>query len=366
MSQKSEPRRKYPRHKAPKGLFVGWKAAGQRTVSRAETIGLGGLFLHTPHPPSEGSIIELLFDLKAGEVRARAVVRHSSPGKGMGVQFTQMQAADRARLNQFLSRYTAAQSPLDTDAIRTAAASATSAGKDSSAKNPPEAIAFERDFNNHLELARKGTYYQLFSVAPDAPVKEIRQKFYALARKFHPDYHMDNTQWMVPLKELMGVATSAYKLLIDAEQRARYDARLAASGAYNLQRSKSASQETIEQCLARANECLRANNFTGSIVWLRKCTELSPEEARYHALLARSLSEVPAYRNDAIGEFERAIELDPWNPVPYIQFAELYESMQLASRARPLYMKVLEINPLHTKARERLEELSTQPVGTKL
>lgn len=43
-----------------------------------------------------------------GEFRARAIVRDSRPGKGMGVQFVQMQPSDRARLNQFLSQYASA------------------------------------------------------------------------------------------------------------------------------------------------------------------------------------------------------------------------------------------------------------------
>jgi PilZ domain-containing protein len=101
--------RKYPRHKAPKGMSVGWKSAGQRGVARAEVVGLGGLFLATPNPLPLGTVFELLFDLKTGEVRARAVVRDSVPGKGMGVQFLQMQPADRARLNQFLSQYASAE-----------------------------------------------------------------------------------------------------------------------------------------------------------------------------------------------------------------------------------------------------------------
>ena len=97
--------RRYPRHKAPKGMCVGWKSSARRGVSRAEVLGMGGLFLQAPDPLPLGTVIELLFDLKAGEVRARAIVRDSTPGKGMGVQFVQMQPADRARLNQFLSQY---------------------------------------------------------------------------------------------------------------------------------------------------------------------------------------------------------------------------------------------------------------------
>jgi hypothetical protein len=65
-------------------MFVGWEATGYRAVSHAETVGMGGLFLHTPSPLAEGSFIRLVFDLKTGEVRARAIVRYSSPGNGMG------------------------------------------------------------------------------------------------------------------------------------------------------------------------------------------------------------------------------------------------------------------------------------------
>ena len=48
---KYEQRRKYPRHKVPKGLLVGWKSGGQRKVSRAETFGMGGIFIYTTTPP---------------------------------------------------------------------------------------------------------------------------------------------------------------------------------------------------------------------------------------------------------------------------------------------------------------------------
>ncbi len=364
MEQTNDTRRKHPRHKAPKGMFVAWRTAGQRKVSRAETLGLGGLFLHTPDPPSEGSIIELLFDLKAGEVRARAVVRHHVPGKGMGVQFVQMQAADRARLNQFLSKYVTAQpSPDAKSASQVAAAPSSAHLEGQPSPQTDNAVRFERELSNLLELARRGTYYQLLGVSADSTGKQVKQSFYALARKFHPDYHMGSQERMASLKELMGVATSAYKILIDDEKRARYDAQLATSGAYNLHRVKTASRETVEQCFARAGECLRAGNFVGSIVWLRKCVDMSPDEARYHALLARSLSEVGQYRNEAIEEFQRAIALDPWNTVTYMQFAELYESMRLPSRARLLYSKILEINPVHAKAQERLAQLQTQTTG---
>lgn len=98
-------RRKYPRHRLPKGMRVAWKSGGRPVVSRADVIGIGGVFLHTSSPLSVGSVIELLFELKTGDIRARASVRDSTPGKGMGVEFIQMRTDDRSRLNQFLLQY---------------------------------------------------------------------------------------------------------------------------------------------------------------------------------------------------------------------------------------------------------------------
>jgi tetratricopeptide (TPR) repeat protein len=85
--------------------------------------------------------------------------------------------------------------------------------------------------------------------------------------------------------------------------------------------------------------------------------EIAPKEAKYEALLARSLAAVPQYRQEAVHHFEKAIELDEWNTSTYFQFGELYELMRLPWRAIPLYRKILEIDPEHNKALERLNEL---------
>ena len=67
-------------------------------------MGLGGLFISAPEPPPVGHVVKLLFEVPGGDVRARAVVRCSVPGKGMGIEFVFMATEDRARLNQLLKR----------------------------------------------------------------------------------------------------------------------------------------------------------------------------------------------------------------------------------------------------------------------
>ncbi len=220
---------------------------------------------------------------------------------------------------------------------------------------------FEEEIRKLLELAEKSTYYELLGVNANSPAAQIKERFHHLARKFHPDRHMGQSEWIALLQDLMGRLTIAYKTLVDDEKRAAYDKQIAAAGAFTLGQEKTEVQETVDDCLTQAKQCVRAQNFAGSILWLRKCVELEPFVAKYHAMLARSLSAIPQYRQDAVHHFTVAIEQDEWNTSTYFQFGELYELMALPWRAVPLYRKILEIDPEHTKALERLAALEKKP-----
>lgn len=96
--------RRYPRVNLPRGMVVAWQSAGARVASRVRTLGLGGIFISTKEPPPVGSVVRLIFEVPGGDVRARAVVRDSRPGRGMGVEFILMGYEDRARLARLLKR----------------------------------------------------------------------------------------------------------------------------------------------------------------------------------------------------------------------------------------------------------------------
>ncbi len=353
--------RKYPRIRAPKGTWVGWKSAAHMTTSLAETMGLGGLFLHTANPPSQGSNIELIFDLPTGQIRARAVVRSLMPGKGMGIQFVQMRPEDRAKLHRYLSGQEGSQTPSRLAPGAHSRAATRPAANSQLALSPRSAEAarfrFEREIRELVSLTGKATYYQLLGVTSESPGSEVKKSYYSLVRKFHPDNHMGKCELITSLKDLMVVISEAYKTLGSDEKRAAYDKRLAARGGFTMHREKTGIEESVEEWIKRANECLGAKNFLGSVVWLRKCVEAAPEQALYRAMLARSLGKIPQYQEEAIEHFQKAIILDPWREVVYVLFAELLEEMQHLARARDIYSKLLEFNPLHSKAHERLAAL---------
>jgi curved DNA-binding protein CbpA len=354
-------------------MWVAWKSSAQTTTSRAEVMGLGGLFLQAAKTPNDGSTIDLIFDLPTGQVRGRAIVRNSSPGKGMGIQFVQMKPEDRAKLHRFLSgQQDSPQAAASAPVANSAPAISHSAAPNSATPHPAAArpsnsqlvisprnekmtrLRFEKEVKQLIELTGKSTYYQLLEVSSDTPGVQVKKNYYSLVRKFHPDNHMGNRELITPLKNLMVVISEAYKTLANEEKRAAYDKSLAAAGGFSMQREKTGAEESIDEWMNRANECLRANNFVGSIVWLRKCHEAAPESALYLAMLARSLGTISQYENEAVELFQKAIDLDPWKVPVYLQFGELLEEMEFSERACAVYSQVLEISPTNAKAHERL------------
>jgi len=100
--------RRYTRVTLPKGKLIAWEHLGVRRVSKVRVLGLGGLFICTPHSPPPGDFIKLVFEVPGGDVRARALVCDSRAGEGMGIQFVSMGHEARARLNRLLTSIAAA------------------------------------------------------------------------------------------------------------------------------------------------------------------------------------------------------------------------------------------------------------------
>src|SRR6266481_6349362 len=205
------------------------------------------------------------------------------------------------------------------------------------AEDALDAKKFEEEIRALLDLAGKSSYYELLGLSATSPPEQIKENFHRMARKFHPDRHMGHSEWLDLLHDLMARLTIAYKTLLDEPKRIAYDKQIAAAGAFTLGQDKTESEETVDECLTRAKQALRA----------------------------RSLAAFPQYRQDAVRHFSMAIELDQWNTSAYFQFGELCEVMGLPWRAVPHYRRILEIDPEHAKAIERLAALENETASTK-
>ena len=212
-----------------------------------------------------------------------------------------------------------------------------------------------------LRVAKTGTHRQLLGVQPNSDRSEAKHRFYQLARQFHPDRHMDHPEWAPRLQILMDALTMAYKAISSDETQSWHDAEPQQVSGREQQELKRSAREWLE----KARECMAERNYIGSILWLRRAIETEPLCSSYRALLGDSLAQVPEYRREAVEQFERAIELDPSNLTAHVRYARMLEQMHMPWRARPHYVRALELDMNHREARARLNFLdATAPRQT--
>jgi hypothetical protein len=216
--------------------------------------------------------------------------------------------------------------------------------------------SFLTEIEKLLQLGHAGMHGELLGVRADTPRVEIRRKFYRMARRFHPDRHMDHPEWIPRLLQLMESLNVAYKSLAgDGGRKSQESAAMDSSVA-----SQSGQQELAQDCLRHAEQCLAAKNYAGSILWLRRAIESEPHCSSHRALLGRSLAAVPEYRHEAVEQFEIALDLDPLNVDAHFQYAQLLERMNFSWRARSHYARILELDAFHAQARERLSQIDVK------
>lgn len=75
------------------------------------------------------------------------------------------------------------------------------------------------------ELFRKGTYYDVFGLALDFDRGDLKNAYYDLSRRFHPDrfYRMDLAGMEATLEEVFAGINEAYRVLGNSTERIKYD-----------------------------------------------------------------------------------------------------------------------------------------------
>ena len=85
-------RRKNQRIPTPAGLWVSCKFGDRRSTLRVQDFSASGALLVTEESIPVGARLDLLFSVPEGEIRVLAVVRSSTPGRGIGVEFVGMES----------------------------------------------------------------------------------------------------------------------------------------------------------------------------------------------------------------------------------------------------------------------------------
>ena len=243
-------------------------------------------------------------------------------------------------------------------------------------------------------LENAASFYEVLKLGHDASAQDIKNSYYSLARRYHPDlFHMQaGTPLHASVESAFAKIAQAYVTLTDPAQRSAYDAKLAArerirSSTVEIPKQtekdrlraaaakraeaakKKQSEAAVENDFARAESsfqegfiALQQGQIQAAIVSLAAAARLAPGEARFRAYYGRALGAVEATRRVAEAELQAALKLDPDNFSYRLMLAQLYFDLGFYRRAESELKRVLTAEPNHPgalKLQRRLETTTT-------
>jgi curved DNA-binding protein CbpA len=244
-----------------------------------------------------------------------------------------------------------------------------------------------RDVDGFLTaLSNAKSHYEVLGVANNAQPAEIKNAYYEIARRYHPDrFRKDgDAALQARLDSAFARVTQAYDTLRNARQRETYDSRLASraraealadsapkasspSPEPSPDVASSASEKTEEVKMSAAERAelhfkegfaaLQLGKINVALGLFASAARSVPNEPRYRAYHGHVLSKSDSTRRLAEGELQAAIKLEPNNPDYRVMLAELFRDLGFRLRARAEAERALAAAPNHQKARELLESL---------
>jgi hypothetical protein len=259
------------------------------------------------------------------------------------------------------------------------------------APTPPPAAA-EIDEGMTIKLRRRETehaystlkardLYEVLGIERTATDAQIKDAYFRLARRYHPDAHRDPA-----LAELAEQARAvflrvgeAYDTLRDPRARAAYDARLPPLSSSRIKAVTAPAPEPASpkpepaapaeapmelRDVLKTCERLLAERQDWDVVRRLEpflATARGPELARTLLLLGRAYRRNPESTRKAEETLTRATDTDPRATDAWMELGDFYESRGMKSRAATMYRKALATKPEHPEAVSRLQRLEPPP-----
>lgn len=196
----------------------------------------------------------------------------------------------------------------------------------------------------------KVNYYEVLGVAKTASEAEIRQHFRDLARKYHPDRFSGDEREGAERK--FQELTAALNVLTQPERRKQHDSELQSKVATTTD-----PKQIAKAYLSQGVKAYKEGNMDAARANFDMAAKHDPTDAKAFHNLAMVCARIPSAIRDAVGAAEKAVELEPLNPV-YLKDAGLIaKKAGLNAKAQRHLEKALEWDAENTEVRNALAEL---------
>lgn len=214
------------------------------------------------------------------------------------------------------------------------------------------------------------TFYEIFAVPPEASAAEIKQIYFSLAKRFHPDlFHTEGDEQLLQrIKRAFTRLAQAYDTLKTDSSREVYDFRMRKQIAeMKAVRSAETTPEEIDSLkrkrLAADNfeqgfDLLLNGDYYSALPFLARAVHYDNDNAHFHACYGKALSMDNKQRYKAEAELRIAIKLDDKKADYRIMLAEFFIQFNLLKRAEGELSRLLTIHPHNKEAQALLDSLS--------
>ncbi len=225
----------------------------------------------------------------------------------------------------------------------------------------PEGTVTRAEVEARLERSANADHYAVLGLNPTCLQEEIRDAYYYLARRYHPDRFRAGSlaNMLERIESYFTQVTEAYNTLYDAERRRVYDEQRE-SGATRAPDAPQDTRYLAQQNFLRARGLIERGRRAEAVQYLENAIQLDDGHAPYHLELGRGLSANPRRRQDAETHLKRANELEPARPEGYLALGELYLKTERKPDAIRMFREVLRWEPGHIEAALRLDELGVK------
>ncbi|HYJ84574.1 MAG TPA: DUF4388 domain-containing protein [Pyrinomonadaceae bacterium] len=209
-------------------------------------------------------------------------------------------------------------------------------------------------------------HYELFDLPLRAETHEVKDAYYGLARRYHPDlYHLKSgTSLHHDLGSAFARVTQAYETLMNPNTRAAYDSALERAKQFKLSAEKTpaAADEPVFDSGVEMDDLSPEYNFregfaafqqgriNAAINHLAVAARHSPNDARYRAYYGRALAASERTQRSAEVELQAAVRLEPANATYHTLLAQLYFDLQFHNRAQAELERALSLDPNNASA----------------
>lgn len=209
-----------------------------------------------------------------------------------------------------------------------------------------------------LAAAESGDAYDVLGLDRGAPPEKVREAYYAIARRYHPDrFRSGPLRDLLPrFEEFFTSVTEAYNTLSDPDSRAEYERRAAIGDEAGAARAGDTAR-IARQNFLRGRALVERRRWTEATAFLENAVQLDPGQADYRLELGRLLARSFRRRSEAESHLRRAAELEPAKAAPHVALAQLFKLQGRWPEAFQAAREALRWEPDNAEARAVLAEL---------